>query len=319
MGVTKTRLNSAETGTLMSDELTLTDRELTARVFKPERSKLDEARAVVRGIDDPAEAWETFAARGFVPSEWLADGERVFAEDERPPALAPRGFNDQPTYDAVRAYLEAGPRLCDVPPTVLSACSLACDVTGVSTAERVAREAVRRLAEWGAPQPSRVCWRIVEPEDWETQPGDWRHMPAAMAVGAAFIPTPTTEKSVMRARLYDFGTPAWRAAFTWECAAIWRIVSQGNRQIAALESDVAERVEQGGYPAIPSAVRQKRFDHLPNPFETLLSLWASGYALDAITPSLIVLAAPRVAEKRPSVEKSPAKKAAKAPRAKAPK
>jgi hypothetical protein len=289
---------------VLVDELALTDRELTARVFEPERSRLSAAREAVDGCDDPAEAWEMLAARGFIPSEWLGDGERVFAEDERPPALGERGFNDQPTYAAVRRYLEEGPRLCDVPPTVVAACALACDTSGVSTAERVAREAVRRLAAWGAPQPTRVCWRIVTPDAWETQPGDWRHMPAAMAVGAAFVPTPTLEKNIMRARFYDFGTPRWRAAFTWESAALWRVVSLGNAVIATARSEVRDRLEQGGYPSIPPELAKQRFSAVPNPFEPLLSLWASGYALDAITPSLIVLAAPSVPSKRASVTAS---------------
>lgn len=304
-----TKKGATPAPSIHADELALSDKELTERVFEPDRSKLDATRDAVLDVDDPAEAWEMLAARGLVPSEWLGDSDRVFAEDERPPALAERSFNDQPTRAAVLRYLDEGPRLCDVPPTVIAACSLACDITGVSTAERVAREAVRRLAEWGAPQPTRVCWRIVDPEEWETQPGDYRHMPAALAVGAAYVPTPTTERSIMRARTYDFGTPAWRAAFTWECAALWRLVSKGNRTIAPSTSLALGAITDGGYPAIPLELRSKRFADVPNPFEPLLSLWAAGYALDAITSNVIVLAAPRVKEKRAAIE--PKKRASK--------
>jgi hypothetical protein len=287
---------------LLTEELALTDTELWARVFRPDRSRFGDAVEAALGIEDPAEVWETLAARGFVPAEWLGDGERVFAEDERPPALAERGFNDQPTYAAMRRYLEEGPRLVDLPPNARAACTIACDVTGVTTAERVAREAVRRLQPWGAPQPTRVCWRIVEPESWETQPGDWRHWPAAMALGAAVVPTPTIEKNILRAHRYDFGTPRWRAAFTWENAALWRLLSANGRTfIASSRSGVNERIEQGGYPPIPAELREQPFSAVLNPFEPLLSLWASGYALDAITPSLIVLAAPVVAPERIAV------------------
>lgn len=307
---TKKKTEPLSAATTHSDDLSLTDKELTQRVFEPDRTTLEATRDAVRDVDDPAEAWELLAGRGIVPSEWLGDGDRVFAEDERPPALAERGFNDQPTRAAILRYLEVGPRLCDAPPTVIAACSLACDIPGVTTAERVAREAVRRLAAWGAPQPSRVCWRIVDPEDWETQPGDFRHMPAAMAVGDAYVPTPTTERTIMRARLYDFGTPAWRAAFTWECAALWRLVSKGNRVIAASTSLAPDSIAASGYPGIPSELRAKRFADVPNPFEPLLSLWAAGYALDAITEHTIVLAAPRVKEKRAAIT-TPKKRASK--------
>jgi hypothetical protein len=209
--------------------------------------------------------------------------------------MAARGFNDQPTYEGVRRYLEQGPRLCDVPPTTVAAWTLASDVEGLATAERVAREAVRRLAEWGAPQPTRVCWRIVVPQNWETQPGDYRHMPAAFAASEAFVSTPRLDRELPRARSHEFGTPAWRAAFTWECAVQWRFVARGTRTIASSRSTVLDRLEQGGYPTIPAPLRAKRFSDVPSPFEPLLSLWAAGYALDAITPELIVLAAPQLA------------------------
>jgi hypothetical protein len=292
--VTKGSNSSPESATVLTDELSLSDKSLVARVFAPARPKLREVLEVASASDDAAEVWETLAARGVIPSEWMGDGERVFAEDERPPALAERAFNDQPTYAAVQRYLEEGPRLCDVPPTVAAACALASDVQGMTTAERVAREAVRRLAVWGAPQPHRVCWRIVDPDRWETQPGDYRHMPAAIAVGCAFAMTPSAEKNLLRARAHVFGTPAWRASFTWECTAHWRYLARGRAQIAPPRSDVLDRLDSGGYPTIPKPLRGKRFSELENPFEPLLSLWASGYALDAITPSLIVLAAPRI-------------------------
>jgi hypothetical protein len=62
-----------------SDDLSLSDKELTQRVFEPDRSTLEATREAVRGVEDPAEAWETLAARGIVPSEWLGDSDRVSA------------------------------------------------------------------------------------------------------------------------------------------------------------------------------------------------------------------------------------------------
>jgi hypothetical protein len=283
--------------TALTDELTLTDKELTARVFAPERPRLEEARSAVEGVEDAAEAWEMLAARGLIPAEWMGDGERVFADDGPPPALADRGFSGHPTHAAVLRYLSEGPLLCDGPPTVLAAWTLGSDVAGMTTAERVAREAVRLLAPWGAPQPSRVCWRIVDPAEWDTQPGDYRHMPAAVAVGCSFVATPTVERAILRAKNYDFGTPKWRAAFTWECAAQWRYLARTRNLIAAKSSEVAERLAQGGYPPIPKELSIKAFSEIESPFDPLLSLWASGYALDAITEHVIVIAAPGIATK----------------------
>jgi hypothetical protein len=71
---------------------------------------------------------------------------------------------------------------------------------------------------------------------------------------------------------------------------------------------VLDRLEQGGYPTIPAPRRAKRVSDVPSPIEPLLSLWAAGYALDAITPELIVLAAPQLAESRGALAPKRARK-----------
>ncbi len=261
---------------------------LSARLFRPIRARLEAARDAVRDQLDPAEAWETLAARGVVDPSWISDGERVFAEDEVPPGLA-RGDRAQPSYEGVKQYLENGPRLCDLPPTVEFAALLASDVAGVETAERVARESVRRLKPWGCPQPTQVAWRLIHPEKWETQPGDFRHMVAALAVGFAFRPLESSLQQFIRAKRYSFGTPEWRAAYSWECAAQWREVQAKNYHV---HRDALERAENSGYGEGSRSLWGQPFSSLANPFEPLVSLWAAGYALDAITPSLIVLAVP---------------------------
>lgn len=288
LGSEKGSEEGSETLSLRADDLEMDDSSLTAKLFLPARAQLALAQATVADLTDPAEAWETLAARGVVSPEWISDSDRVFAEAEVPPALE-RGGSGQPSYEGIKQYLENGPRLCDVPPTVEFATLLASDVVGIETAEQVARETVRRLEPWGCPQSHRIAWRLVQRETWETQPGDYRHMTAAVAVGGAFRPLERSMPALVRARKYAFGTPEWRAAYSWECAAQWRELS---RREVYIPSTSLEWARNSGYPEVPSELKKKRFSELPNPFEPLLSLWAAGYALDVITPSVIVLALP---------------------------
>ena len=49
-------------------------------------------------------------------------------------------------------------------------------------------------------------------------------------------------------------------------------------------------------PAPPPAVASRYYFSLPDPYEPLLAIWRSGYALDAITDDAIVLVAPEVTD-----------------------
>ncbi len=299
MGTTSRPGSKPLAASLVAEDLAIDDRTLTKRVFLPARPKLEQARAAVAGLTDVAEAWETLAARGVLSAEWLSDANRLFAEQETPPALQ-REAGTQPSYESVKEYLRAGPRLADVPTSMELVISLASDIVGIESAEQVARETVRRLAPWGCPQPSKIAWRQVDPSSWETQPGDFRHMPAAMAVGHAFRPLEARMPALIRARKYEFGSVAWRAAYSWECAMQWRVVTAQDSKISR---EALEKSQDSGYEPVPKSLAKRPFRELANPFEPLLSLWAAGYALDAITPEVIVLAiAPATdsGRKRPS-------------------
>ncbi|MDP3277674.1 MAG: hypothetical protein Q8Q09_21000 [Deltaproteobacteria bacterium] len=276
------------------DELMLNDAALTRRVFRPSQDHRALSRAAVEGVEDPAEAWEVLASRGVIPATWVDSSERVFALDETPMGLEPGSRSGTATHDGVLAYLSRGPTVQDVPPTVDAVVALGADVKGVTTAEQVAREAVRRLAPFGVPQPNLVCWRVVDVASWATQPGDYRHMPVAIVLNQAFERGEVHDRSLKRAKLHPFGTPAWRAAFTWECAGQWRAAARTNSVILSARAPCIEQIRDSGYPPIAETLYGEKFSSLANPFEPLLSLWASGYALDAITPTMIVLAAPRV-------------------------
>ncbi|MFO0560330.1 MAG: hypothetical protein U0269_20100 [Polyangiales bacterium] len=61
------------------------DDELARRVFRPERPRTREVRSAIEGLEDPQEAWETLATRGFLPADWLDDAARLFQAG--PPVL----------------------------------------------------------------------------------------------------------------------------------------------------------------------------------------------------------------------------------------
>lgn len=61
------------------------DDELARRVFRPERPRIREVRSAIEGIDEPQEAWETLATRGFLPADWLDNDARLFQAG--PPVL----------------------------------------------------------------------------------------------------------------------------------------------------------------------------------------------------------------------------------------
>jgi hypothetical protein len=80
----------------------------------------------------------------------------------------------------------------------------------------------------------------------------------------------------------------------------WRVVTAQDSKISR---EALEKSQDSGYEPVPKSLAKRPFRELANPFEPLLSLWAAGYALDAITPEVIVLAiAPATdsGRKRPS-------------------
>jgi hypothetical protein len=110
---------------------------LGARVLRPARPRLKEARAAVAGVRDPREAWEALAARDLIPMAWVGGAARTFRNGWKRSA----------------------------PPTVDAAVMLGADAAGAATAEELVRECAFRLRELGyaAAPDAPVRWWFVPP------------------------------------------------------------------------------------------------------------------------------------------------------------
>lgn len=128
-------------------------RMVTPCLLRPSRPRRDEALAAVADLDvaQGPEAWETLAARGWIPMEWVGDDARRFVTS----------FG---THDVA-------------PSTRDEAAALAADVDGVRRAEDLARELLSRMRPFGLAQPPRVAWRVVDPSFWSPRRG-WYLTPA---------------------------------------------------------------------------------------------------------------------------------------------
>lgn len=278
---------------------------LTARLLRPRRPRAREARALLKTIEDPRRAWSALRRAGLVPPHWVGSKERRFLRD--PPVWRPWGDDDHTT----------------TPPTVAACLALASDPDGAEAAETLASVVAERLAPWdldfkrpprerldrvlrqfaGVRLPRRVLhprflWRCVSPRAWTTC-NDYAvrpHEAAHLALGgAAFLKPgdrldashwgpsclPTSLKDRVGSGVARLVEDHIAGARTWNTAAERDSVVPPDS--AALRSVLL---------AFPPALVGRRFAELPDPFEPLLALWATGYALEAIDEHTLVLIAP---------------------------
>lgn len=88
---------------------------------------------------DPIEAFETLISRGVLPDSWAGDERRAFVCTA---TMANGAITPHPTHiPELVAWASLGP-------------------AAILRAEELARETVRRLRPWDAPQPERVVWRV---------------------------------------------------------------------------------------------------------------------------------------------------------------
>ncbi len=270
--------------------------ELGACVLQPRRDELARACAVAaRVVEEAADAevfsdavlsvgvpdarqtelasatWEVLATEGIIPFAWIGDGARRF---------------------------DAGRELRDAPTSVAMAVALAADTPGVTAAELLAWEVAARLSAWCDWRPSRVQWRLVDPDRWTTVHGrgggPWR-LPAQCAVVAlhrADDPTRGLPVSLSRA-LRRGGRYGANAHWDLDRAWLWRYAADRGLRIPALD-------------AVPRALWDKGFHEVDDPFAPLLRLWSTGYALQSVTADAIILVAPHPR----SVARSPVSAAA---------
>lgn len=98
----------------------------------PQAQRLTHARAAAEGVHEGRACWETLAARGVIPMDWIGDDNRAFALRTR-------------DGEARRAMF---------PPLPAACVAMASDPEGVLAAEALAREI---SALFGMPR-ERVCW-----------------------------------------------------------------------------------------------------------------------------------------------------------------
>lgn len=155
-------------------------------------------------------------------------------------------------------------------------------------AERLALEAVRQLVPWGGVLTTRVTWREVHPLDWK--PGPWNRRDDVPGWGDI------VESLCDAANANHFDI--WSSAIV--SVPLDQAFEACRQDLPYYAMEVAA-AEVGYRLAYDEAARSKlkkgraildRFRGNPNPFATLVNLWRTGYALDAITPEGIVLVAP---------------------------
>lgn len=252
---------------------------LVEHVLSPRRPRLWDALAVLRDCASSAEKrgdaqregrlqvreyWETLGSREVIPLEWVASPQRFFRRSKK-------------------KYL---------PRYLWDALALASDPEGVGTAEQLARETLQRLSDWGgAPLPQGLFWRIFTQgaqrdgavrASWPQQLlylNAWQG--AERAVTQRARRSVVNEANTQRARLRALAGAAQRSAVyacTEDCLSAWWW-----HKACELDLRVPPRSRTGFHPyEVPDALVDKRFVELPNPFDPLLALWQTGYALGGV-------------------------------------
>lgn len=243
------------------------------RVLAPDRPNLERARGALESVEDPAEAWETLAAREIIPAEWTYAGARQVVVTGHPCGAC----DDRAPYIGHAPDCERR----DVPATVGAALTLAADTNGVLTAEEIARSVFARLFDDETP-PSRIVWRVglldgktlpLKPQ----RPGRARAKSEKPGVWEAA----TSMASSMLGRT-DYPAESGVERSSSRSSTRW---STMNREwINAFYRDVTSNWSWA------LAVREKR----PNPFTPLCEVWMLGYAVEVVDEEAIVLFAPAV-------------------------
>jgi hypothetical protein len=211
---------------------------MTPGFLAPRRADLAAVVASLHPISDPAMAWQALAERGIIPADWVDDPDRRFIRD---PGDAYRA--ELPTRDPMQAPIEPHP-------STVAACVLyASDVSGIRAAEAAARDLAARLAPWDAPICDQVRWWTI---------------PANRYLFAST----DTRPFVNYALLFAAGA-LWRASpdRKWP-----RMFGQANEyaEVWSALAAAGARVPEG-------RLVDRPFSELPNPFEALAAIEATGY------------------------------------------
>lgn len=239
-----------------------------------------------QAADFVAEAWERAATR--LDHEYLLEGSgRAFL---RSPPTRTIYYTDGGYPGTPRPpESEDAPGAADLTRAPVTASAvvalMASDPGALLAAEELAREACRRLAPWGYPEPRLIAWTHVERgwpgrEDWRT-PFD---VPAYAAHYAQHDRSYEARRAVWDAMSLPYSTltsdvEAIPAGFAQRMAATvgdgwidWRKSVRARARIG-LGPDYLGPVPQD----LSEAVVRKRFADVEDPLDPLLVLWGSGF------------------------------------------
>lgn len=225
------------------------------RVLRPHRARLAEARAVVVGADDAAEAWSLLQARALVPVAPVTGAGGVYRSAGRVAEAVWRPLPTWPLPEWAACGADAIPKAID------DAVTLAADPEGLARASALALRVWQALAARKGDGDAATVWVAVAglagplPEA-----GGWLDALAGEVVAAA--------GHGLRAEA------VWRAVYDAAPRGPW----------AARAADVAAVVVRGEAAGVVDAALG----------DALWALWETGYALGAVTAQGALVVAPRV-------------------------
>jgi hypothetical protein len=225
------------------------------QVLRPHRARLAEARTVVVGADDAAEAWSLLQARALVPVAPVAGAGGVYRSAGRVAEAVWRPLPTWPCPDWAARGADVMPQAVD------DAVTLAADPEGLARASALALRVWHALA---------------------TRQGDGDA--AAVWVGVAGLAGPSPETGGWLDALA--GEVVAATGHGLRAEAVWRAVHDAAPRgpWAARAADAAAVVVCGEAAGVVDATL----------VDALWGLWETGYALGAVTARGALLVAPRV-------------------------
>lgn len=289
---------------------------LRERLLRPERPLLRECLECARAYRSPAEAWEGLYTKGLLPASWIDDPARRFTlpstffarkrvvEKVDPEQIATLSIGDA-SHDQLRAL--------PYPTTASFAAFLAADLPNAARAEQLAREVHDRWLYWisvsdryarvlrerrlgrmlgplppgePAPESSTLVWRLrrralrsYRPHRVELDGVIRKLLDVSIANGW------TTGAPIARNQWWRTVNVPDELPTLVNASARWeRFFSEG----LAANITVADFLELGS----PEAPFDRPFAELKNPFEPLLELLETGYALTHLRRGVLVLDLP---------------------------
>lgn len=228
---------------------------LARQALRPHRARLAEARAVVVGADDAAEAWSLLQARALVPVAPVACAGGVYRSAGRVAEAVWRPLPAWPCSDWDGFGVEALPRAVD------DAVTLAADPEGLARASALALRVWQALAS-------------------EREAGHEATVWVAVSGLAGPVPDVTGWLGLLAGEVVAATGLGLRAESVWR--AVHDAAPRG--PWAARAAEAAAMVVRGEAAGVVDAVLG----------DAMWALWETGYALGAVTARGALVVAPRV-------------------------